>query len=82
MTEEIHVCANEGCQRPISDNLFACRNCWFSLPGDIRSEIWRSHGALKEGKGGAWYSTTVLRAKAWFKTKRGETNGAGAKAGS
>lgn len=36
-------CPAPGCHRSIGLEMFACREHWFSLPKEIRDEVWSSY---------------------------------------
>ena len=37
----MNACPHPGCDRPKDSDKFACKPHWFSLPKEIRDDIWR-----------------------------------------
>lgn len=39
----IHLCHHPECNVPVQPKYLACRNHWYMLPQDLRSEVWRTY---------------------------------------
>ena len=44
-----HACPRPGCDRRVSDDMFACRPDWFALPEPVRRRIWQTWTTGDEG---------------------------------
>ena len=38
-----HLCLKDDCPKLVGAEHFACRDHWYSLPKDLRDEIWREY---------------------------------------
>lgn len=47
----LRECPREGCTKRISSDLFACSRHWFTLPKDVRDDVWRAYRAWTNGNG-------------------------------
>lgn len=45
------TCPKSGCGRTIPSDQFACRSHWFSIPPDIRRDIWGAYREWERGSG-------------------------------
>lgn len=46
-----HRCPSPGCTARVPHGRFACRSHWFTIPKNLRDELWaafRNHGVLSE----------------------------------
>lgn len=57
MSDLLHHCPG-GCGNAVPKNLFACRQCWYLLPFELRKEITYSHTQAE------WWKKTHRRAMA------------------
>jgi hypothetical protein len=42
---QIHICGWPDCRRPVPLEMWGCKPHWFTLPKEIRDEIWQSYGS-------------------------------------
>jgi len=66
MTSDRHVCPG-GCGRLVDHAKFACSQCWFALPLDLRQAINRSWRLGVTGR--AWHARAMAEAAAWFRAR-------------
>lgn len=43
VTGRVHLCGWPDCRRPIPLNEWGCKTHWFSLPKELRDEIWQAY---------------------------------------
>lgn len=55
-----HPCPG-GCGRQVPNRLFACKDCWWRLPRELRLEISRTHRRDPIG-----HAEAMADASAWF----------------
>jgi hypothetical protein len=41
---KVHICGWPGCNRPVPLDMWGCKSHWFTLPKEIRDEIWQGYG--------------------------------------
>lgn len=44
---KVHLCTWPGCRRPIPLSEWGCKSHWFTLPKEIRDEIWQGYSRGK-----------------------------------
>lgn len=47
----LRTCPRDGCTKKLSADLFACSPHWYSIPPNVRDEIWRAWRAYQRGTG-------------------------------
>lgn len=57
------TCPRDGCTNRIPSEMFACKSHWFSLPADVRRDIWRAYRAW-EGEAGTLEQLEAQQARA------------------
>lgn len=48
---DLRTCPRDGCTKKIGSDLFACSGHWYSIPPEIRDDIWRAFRAWQRGTG-------------------------------
>lgn len=63
-----HHCHWPGCERQVPPAMWGCRSHWYSLPGDLRRDIWRSYAPGQEatGRPSAAYVAAARAAEDWI----------------
>lgn len=51
MPDATRTCPRRGCTKTISGDLFACSPHWYSIPPEIRDQIWLAWRAYQRGTG-------------------------------
>jgi hypothetical protein len=44
----MHTCPGPGCKRQVPQHMLMCRNHWYQVPRDLRSDVWN---AWQDGAG-------------------------------
>ena len=57
-----HTCPRPGCDRAVSDDMFACRPDWYALPEQIRADIWSGYRGEHADHAGA-----MVEAIKWYR---------------
>jgi hypothetical protein len=40
----VKSCPVNGCETPVDRSMLMCRRHWFSIPKDLRDDVWRTYG--------------------------------------
>jgi len=67
----IHTCHWPGCLREVPPKMWGCPRHWFTLPKQIRDDIWRTYrlGQEIDKHPSQEYMDAAQRAQDWIKTK-------------
>jgi hypothetical protein len=63
-TMMVHLCAWPNCRRPVPFEMWGCKTHWYTLPTDIRDEIWQGYG---HGKLSPEWIAANERAREWIR---------------
>jgi hypothetical protein len=61
---KVHICGWPECRRPVPLEMWGCKAHWFSLPKEIRDEIWQ---AYTRGKLSPEWLAANEKAVAWVR---------------